>query len=188
MTNYFEDFVDWDRRSGEPVHGFPASFGDSFTWGVGVQEDQTFSSKLGMLNCGEKGASNEKILRNAITYCKKFHPRTIMVIWSFPIRYEWLDENDEFHGWKHLYRDRNIVIMPHHKAFEVLDNENWREYLRQKNELMLRVFCEAWGIELIESSNEMINHHAMGDYGTDKEHPGVKWHDVMANDLRNYIQ
>lgn len=183
MTRYFEDFVDWDRRVGEPINGSPAAFGDSFTWGVGVQADQTFSSKLGVLNCGERGAGNEKILRNAITYCENFYPRVIMVVWSFPIRYEWLDEDGEFHGWKHLYRDRDIVIMPHHKAFEALDNDNWREYLRQKNQLMLHSFCGANGIDLVQSSNESVNHHLMGDYGTDNEHPGVKWHNTMADIL-----
>tara|TARA_A100001515_G_scaffold104123_1_gene84781 strand:+ start:463 stop:1068 length:606 start_codon:yes stop_codon:yes gene_type:complete len=74
------------------------SFGDSWTYGVGVDTNQTFtqliadSLNLEPLNLGIPGSANSSIYNKLIHYCINFKPGDLVLInWTSPHRDEFTD-------------------------------------------------------------------------------------------------
>lgn len=165
-----------------PGDGEPAAFGCSFTYGYG--SNQPWPSYLDIVNCGQPGASNDKIVRLAVSYCKTFKPNCIYVMWTFPQRREWIDEYGNVIAFKNITDAEAQQIMQQQfvswdNSHLYLMNELWDSYNYQKNRLLLENFCIANQIELFQTSVTEIDHRK---YPTarDGRHPGPDWHMNVA--------
>ena len=69
-----------------------ACFGCSFTYGVGLENDQTWPKILSNIcqkevgNFGKGGSSIQEILADAYEYCKKYKPKKIVLLLPHPSR------------------------------------------------------------------------------------------------------
>jgi len=168
-SDNFRSLIEFDN-------GVPASFGCSFTEGVGVYADQTFSFLLNVANCGLNGASNDKICRTAIEYCNKYSPKEIYVMWTFKNRREVIDDTGTFLKFKAF--DPGSKKYRWHKASAELSNDYSDEYNYQKNRLLLNSFCELKNINLYSTDVDCIENDKLG---SDNAHPGVEWHEKVYN-------
>lgn len=160
------------RGSLIPQQGAPAAFGCSCTFGVGVTAP--WPSMLGVVNCGQPGASNDKITRLAISYCETFKPDTIYVMWTFWQRREWVNKDGYILSWR---ASRNFVGDDESWADShiALMNEKWDEYNYDKNQLLLRSYCQLNNIKLIETTVLDLDKD-LYDLARDNMHPGSDWH------------
>jgi hypothetical protein len=154
--------------------GVPASFGCSFTEGVGVEIDQTWSFLLDVCNCGLNGASNDKICRTAIEYCNTFNPEKIYVMWTFSNRREIVDQDNKLLKFKAV--DPGSSRFAWHKASLELTNQYSDFYNYKKNKLMLESFCIANNIKLHQADVVDIKNDQQA---SDKQHPGPLWHNSV---------
>ena len=168
----------------EPESSKPAAFGCSFTFGTGVDEKQHWPGLMGIVNCGQPGSSNDKITRLAVTYCKNFKPSSIYVMWTFPQRREWVDEQGNMIAFKNLseLEIKNILsqkFVSWDNTHLFLMNDLWDEYNYTKNKLLLESFCTANNIKLFQTTVTEIDH---GNYpkARDNMHPGPEWHINVA--------
>jgi hypothetical protein len=161
-----------------PMPEFNAAFGCSCTFGTGV--NQPWPEQLGVVNCGQPGASNDKIARLAIAYCNTFNPQKIYVMWTFAQRREWINEKGYVLAYKNQTIDNTKEWLYSHAT---LMNDVWDEYNYDKNQLLLRSYCKLNNIELAETHvTELpkINYAP----ARDNTHPGPDWHlNVTANFL-----
>lgn len=161
---------DWGYR-GEliPEECADAAFGCSCTFGVGVSAP--WPSMVGAVNCGQPGASNDKITRLALSYCETFRPNTIYVMWTYWQRREWIDDKGNVLAFKNSVELYENWGSSHAK----LMNDVWDEYNYKKNQLLLRSYCELNNIELIETTVLDLD---KDDYplARDNMHPGPDWH------------
>lgn len=172
------------RTLKQPGQVIPASFGCSFTYGDGVEVDQTWSFLLDVANMGLPGASNDYISRMAVTYCKLYNPTDIYVMWTFPNRREVVDEDGTLLKYKAY--DPGSENYAWYRASVELSNDHSDSYNLAKNKILLESFCKAENINLHQISVDTVNHVDMNSIGTDGQHPGVEWHDTVAEYLRTY--
>ena len=164
----------------QPNKGVSASFGCSFTEGVGVSVDQTWSFLLDVCNCGLNGASNDKICRTAIEYCNTFEPKTIYVMWTFANRREVVDEDSNLLKFKAV--DPGSSKFAWHKASLELTNQYSDFYNYKKNKLLLESFCASNNIELFQADVVDIKNDQQG---SDGQHPGPSWHNDVFELFKN---
>ena len=180
MNMYFDNWTpptsDNFRTLVDPAQGVSASFGCSFTEGVGVFADQTWSFLLNVCNCGLNGASNDKICRTAIEYCNTYNPKEIYVLWTFANRREVVDDEGNILKFKAF--DPGSESYTWHKANLELTNQYSDFYNLKKNKLMLQYFCKSKNIQLFQLNVEQIPNDQQG---SDGQHPGVEWHDRVFN-------
>jgi len=160
---------DWGYR-GEliPKECADAAFGCSCTFGVGVSAP--WPSMVGAVNCGQPGASNDKITRLAISYCETFKPNTIYVMWTYWQRREWIDDKGNVLAYKNQHINEDWA-----NSHAILTNDVWDEYNYKKNQLLLRSYCELNNIELIETTVLDLNKDEY-PLARDNNHPGADWH------------
>lgn len=176
-------FNSWYYRGDlEPSTGQTAAFGCSFTFGTGVNDP--WPERLGVVNCGQPGSSNDKIARLAISYCKTFQPSEIYVMWTFPQRREWIDEHGNVIAFKNITdaEARQIMQQPFvswDNSHLFLMNDLWDDYNYQKNRLLMENYCLANKIILNTATVTTIDHR---DYppARDNQHPGPDWHMNIA--------
>ena len=93
------DTVDWDNTC--------AIVGCSFVYGQAIEKYNTISSiltseyNLPTMNLGVPGASNRRIHNNAIQVIKKYKPKKVIILWSYPNRNTWTYDYNEWDGWTH---------------------------------------------------------------------------------------
>jgi len=171
-------FNDWRYRGTvRPGSNVSASFGCSHALGYGVQIP--YAEIIGYANCAISGISNDAIARLAYSYCEQFSPPTIVVLWTFPLRREYVDESGLI---KKIHNDNETFILQ--------QNDYWDQYNLTKNKLFLDNYCRANGIKLIDFE------FADNDKGArDNMHPGPDWHVNMAalimeklNDSRGMVE
>jgi hypothetical protein len=151
--------------------GGDAAFGCSFTFGYGV--NNPWPDQLGLYNAGQPSASNDKIARLIISYCEKYNPEQIFVMWTFASRREWVNDNNEIIPYK---ADVNSVEDPHF----LLQNDNFDYYNFEKNKLLVHYFCKSKDIKLFECTvTTPFDHNKMMEFARDGKHPGQPWHDCI---------
>lgn len=188
MDWFTEQWIQYNKQEDEyrslrqPEQDYPASFGCSFTYGTGVEMEQTWSFLLDCVNLGVRGASNDYISRMAVTYCKLYNPKDIYVMWTFSNRREYVDDSGTLLKYK-AYDPGSEKYAWHRANFE-LSNTHSDEYNLAKNKLLLESFCKSENINLHQTSVDTINHYDMESIGTDGQHPGVEWHDTIAEHFR----
>ena len=148
-----------------------ASFGCSFTEGVGVEADQTWSFLLGVANCGLNGASNDLICRTAIEYSITYIPKEIFVMWTFANRREYIDQTNT--SLKFKAYDPGSEQYAWHSANLELSNDYNDDYNFVKNKMFLENFCNANNIAIHQTTVSIFKNDQCG---TDAQHPGVEWH------------
>ena len=163
-----------------PAPNQDAAFGCSYTLGQGV--DVSWPAILEVANCGVNGASNDKSARMVITYCRLYAPKTVYVMWTFPERREYIDED----GAIQKFRRPNPKDIPRilteptsEGAHLLLMNDSANEYNLQKNQLLVRLYCQANNIELKEIGYNTIDKNNY-KLARDGDHPGPDWHASVA--------
>jgi hypothetical protein len=75
-----------------------AAFGCSFTWGLELDDPSTQSwpALLGATNLGQCAASNQTIVRTLLDYLVNHAPDLVVVMWTYPARFEFVIDNNNF--------------------------------------------------------------------------------------------
>ena len=82
--------------------------GCSFVFGHCIENESTISEILTReygipcVNGGQPGAGNQMIHHNAITFMKKYNPKNVIILWSYPARYTWMDIKDDMWVAEHV--------------------------------------------------------------------------------------
>ena len=64
------------------------AFGCSHTWGVGVEEQESWSYRLQARNFGQNACSVDFIVRNALGILEQLNTNTVYVLWPDWARFE----------------------------------------------------------------------------------------------------
>lgn len=163
-----------------PEQGISAAFGCSYTLGQG--SPIAWPELLGATNCGMNGASNDRITRAAIAYCRTYQPSTIYVMWTFAERREIVRENGALARFRMPPRNQLTKILKeptHEGAHLLLMSDKADEYNLEKNKLLLESFCVANDIVLKQIQVDTISKYRY-NLGRDNDHPGPEWHDAVA--------
>ena len=154
------------------------AFGCSFTYGTGVEPYEAWPKLVGANNYGLPGSSNDKICRLAIEYIRIAKPDTIFVMWTFPNRREWIDEDGNVLRFK-----ADDVNYKWEEAHIELHNTHWDNYNYSKNKLLLESFCVNTDVRLFQLNVLDIDHSLMKSYGSDNSHPGKEWHIYVSENF-----
>ena len=109
------DDIDWKNTS--------VVIGCSYIYGQGIENENTISEilthdyGLPFVNAGIPGSSNRIIHSNAITFMKRYNPKKIIILWSYPTRHTWLNLVDYGDG----NRWNAINVMP---GFDPAERKN----------------------------------------------------------------
>ncbi len=171
------------RDSIEPKQGQSAAFGCSYTFGYGV--NNPWPKLLGVANLGQNGASNDMIVRLAISYCETFKPKDIYVLWTFPHRREHIIENgglDKYRNMSTKTLDEEFKNRTWRSSYLELSNDKADEYNFTKNKLLLTHYCAMYNIELNQAT---IFDFPKDEFplARDNDHPGKDWHTNVAGHL-----
>jgi lysophospholipase L1-like esterase len=185
--------------------------GDSNTEGVGVNNNETWSSQFCSLvpnsvnhNFGMGGRSNDYISRCLLTYYDIINPDLVLIMYTSPHRREIFTNDCGIEPYmltstwgylKHTEEGRKIQDLQTEIQNDNEDFVNW-----YKNHLLIKYFLETkkcnwlwngWmGIPTeYQEFNRFDGFYAMPflDLGVDGAHPGVKHNKKYSNDLYEYI-
>lgn len=102
------DDIDWKNTS--------VLVGCSFAYGHCCENENTITEILKrdygvpFVNAGIPGSSNRIIHNNAITFMKKYNPKKVIIMWSYPSRNTWVNFNEDKPHW----RDISITLSIEH--------------------------------------------------------------------------
>ena len=184
------------------------SVGCSFTEGVGVNNDETWSSKLCKqisnsvdLNFGHNGRSNDYISRCLLTYYDLIKPDLVLIMYTEPHRREFYTANggiEPFHvnKWGYFLEDENSIDEYNSLITLSNDEENFQNWF--KNHLLIKYFLESkkcnwlWNGSFIEYDymDEFRfdgNYKPFIDFGSEGHHPGPKTNEEYSINLYNHI-
>jgi hypothetical protein len=164
--------IEHDNKNFYTATGF--AFGCSFTSGTGVDSTEAWPSLLNVDNIGQPGASNDYICRTAIDYIQEYKPKYIFVMWTFPARREWIDED----GNKLRFKPDDVKFKWEEAHLE-LQNSEYDKYNKGKNKLLLELYCLNNNVRLYQMNIDDIDHTLMRR-GSDNSHPGREWHTNVA--------
>ena len=94
------DEIDWKNTS--------VLVGCSFAYGHCCEKENTITEILKrdygvpFVNAGIPGSSNRIIHNNAITFMKKYNPKKVIIMWSYPTRNTWVNFNEEEPNWRDI--------------------------------------------------------------------------------------
>lgn len=117
------------------------TFGCSHTWGVGVEDNETWSYLLNASNYGQGSCSSDFIVRTAPAVLDQLKPEVVYVLWPDWTRFEVIKNNVIYQS---IPTDRDrIYYMEHH-------SETWlKENFRQKTQEFRRL-CQEKNIQLVD--------------------------------------
>jgi len=177
---YFDNInlneLEENRNSTTP--GGDAAFGCSFTFGYGIEHENSWPCLLGLYNCGQSGSSNDRITRLAIEYINTYKPANIYVMWTINSRREWIDESNSALRFK--VDDPRKELYAWEEAHIELSNFHNDVYNYKRNRMLLEAVCETKGVKLHET-NLFTPDHTDYPLAIDNSHPGVEWHAVIAD-------
>lgn len=168
------DFAELEINRNKIQPGGDAAFGCSFTFGYGVNHEQSWPALMGLYNCGQSGSSNDRIARLAIEYINTYSPKNIYIMWTIKSRREWIDEENNILRFK--VDDSNLKYKWQEAHLE-LSNTNADNYNYQKNKLLLDNYNMDTKIHTIHIDS--IDHTTL-PLGSDNSHPGIKWHEAVT--------
>jgi hypothetical protein len=178
-----------------PSDGRACASGCSWTFGYGC--NTPWPMHLDAYNMGMNGASNDWIVRSTIAYCKKFQPKKAYVMWTFPNRYEWTEEHTgtDKPYWQLNCADYNEIGRRHREVKEshfIITNDDYCQLNKEKNQLLLREFCQNNNIELFEQdtcsdiAQELHSSYELEDKARDYSHPGDKFNQEILTYFTKY--
>lgn len=180
---YFDNFdlsqLEENRNLTTP--GGDAAFGCSFTFGYGIEHENSWPSLLGVYNCGQSGSSNDRITRLAIQYINTYNPKNIYVMWTIFSRREWIDEDNQILRFKTDDASNGYAWQNAHIE---LANHNWDVYNYHKNLLLLQTYCKVNNVQL-HDTNLFTPDPKKYPLASDNSHPGVEWHAVVADNFNS---
>ena len=187
------------------------SIGCSFTEGVGVNDNETWSAQVCShiensvnLNFGVSGRSNDYISRCLLSYYDLVKPDLVLIMYTSPQRREVYTKNNGVKPFmppcwgylKEIEEGRNICNHLIELQNDNTDFMNW-----YKNHLLIKLFLESkkcnwvwngsFGIredyqEFNRFDGDYMNEPFM-DLGEDDSHPGPKHNKEYVTKLFNYI-
>lgn len=166
---------------GKEFDGNSAVFGDSFVFGIGVEN--CFAAQLDVDNLGVPATSNDAIARRVIGYLNYYKPTHIVVMWTYGYRREWVTESGNTYEFKRKFKGEHQHI---DYALAECSNDAYDYYNWQKNQLLVQQAARLAGVHLTETNNHIFdprNYTA----GSDGKHPGQDWHDAVAQHLKEKI-
>jgi len=192
-VNWSKDAVSYNInslgfRGIEPAQGMPAAFGCSFTFGYAVDEAEIWPNLLGVANFGEPGTSNDRIVRNAITYINGYKPKDIYVMFTFSNRREWISEGGEYKKFKGLSdQDIQRIVKDNKWSWETahvaLSNDQADHHNYFKNKMFLEAYCENKNVNLHFTHVGELDWQSFVP-ARDLQHPGPMWHLLIAEQYK----
>lgn len=168
--------TDFYKTRQSPCHGKDFAFGDSHTWGWGVEEDETWSSLLGLVNLGIRGSSANRVVRLANELIPIYKPSRVFVLWPDWGRFE-IKIGSEYRQVLPTDKDR-INFMETHTDEWCLNN------FRNMTEEM-KLLCNNYGIELKQMTLydliPYIDHADRWPVNQTGTHYSSQWHQWVAN-------
>ena len=168
------------------------NFGTSFTFGIGVREDQTYPYVVGnltgldSLNFGIPGASvdtSARMICCVVPYFKNISKRvTVTVPYVHSIRREVI--LDDYSA------SINANSKPPTKDFFNLIDDTSNSYNMEKNITLIRSFCYQQNVNLIELKSENwkeSNDYTWPDRNRSGTSPGPKWCKLVAEEISEKI-
>ena len=186
------------------------SLGCSNTEGVGVNNDETWSSQFCNLipnsvdmNFGTGGRSNDFISRCLLSYYDFIKPDLVLIMYTSPSRREYNTKNGGVEpfiptaswGW---FKEEKEGVRKNEILTELQnDNEDFINWY--KNHLLIKYFLESKGCNWLWNGwfnipNEYKEYNRFDgefspvlDFGADGKHPGPITHKTYAEKLYDYI-
>lgn len=185
------------------------SIGCSLTEGIGVEENETWSSQLCQkipnsvnLNFGFGGRSNDYISRCLLAFYDLVKPDLVLIMYTETHRREFFNKDfnvEPFHHKKWGYFEKDENGQREHDALLCLLNKgnNYHNWL--KNHLLIKYFLEAkkcnwlwdgwYATDFYRDENRFDgDFYPFLDLGSDNIHPGPITHKTYANKLYDYIK
>lgn len=162
-------------------------FGCSYTFGVGVKEEETWPSILknsGNLpseaqvwNLGVPGSSNDSIVRRIYHAVRMMRPNVIFVQWTIPHRREYVEYNGEIRKILTNHPKFWIDNSPAYRSFMELSNPAWDQYYWEKNVAFMEAYTKMMGCTFVwgHIADFPFEHPAR-----DTIHPGAEDHEKFA--------
>lgn len=186
------------------------SLGCSVTEGVGINDNETWSSQFTNLisdgvnmNFGTGGRSNDFISRCLLSYYDTINPDLVLIMYTSPTRREYYTENNGVEpfvvgskwGW---FEKEEDGIRTHEMLFELQnDNEDFINW--NKNHLLIKYFLESKGCNWLWNGSFDIpkeyeefnrfdgDYETYLDFGVDNRHPGPNHNKTYAHKLHDFI-
>ena len=165
-------------------------FGCSYTFGIGLQEQQIytkylekgFSDTFQFWNFGCPGASNDFITRLCWLTIPIFRPKLVIVQFTSLNRREYVEENGNLR--RVLPNNPRVFIDTNrsYKSLMDLQNIHWDNYCFEKNIAFLETLSERYDFALIYSK---MKDYPLVDKARDNNHPGIVSNKLFAVNLYN---
>lgn len=184
VIEYYIDDLGFRNRDVVRGSGVPCAVGCSYTFGYGVS--QPWPELLGVYNMGMNSASNDYITRAAISYCEKYHPKTIHVLWTHQARLEIAIEGSgrglsvASHSLTDVKNSHKLAMYSAGQDLLVDDQFVYDNYI--KNKTLLELYCANHNIELKQAVAREIPKSS--DLARDGKHPGQLWQNTVASLLK----
>ena len=166
-----------------PAPGQAAAFGCSFTFGDSVDEHEHWPGLIGVANCGENGASNDRIVRQAVKYIEHWGPSEIYVMMTFAGRREHADDSGALRN----FNSDTAYEKKLHGVWEtgcvLLSNEFSDQLNYDKNKLLLECYCQSRGVKLHLTNVWAVPQDKSWTPARDLLHPGPAWHSKIAENF-----
>jgi hypothetical protein len=188
------------------------SIGCSNTIGVGVNDDETWSSQFCKLitngvdmNFGMPGRSSDYVSRCLLTFFDSIKPNLVLIMYPNPVRREFYTKNNHIvpfmptNSWGYLKETEDGVSIQKNLIEIQNDNEDFVNWY--KNHLLVTYFLKQKNCNWIWNGYNGITkeYHEFNrfdgdfgnpryiDYGADGKHPGPKHNKIYAQNLFQYI-
>lgn len=116
--------------------------GDSFTYGTGVDKQNTWPALLAkelgyeLVNDAVPGGSNHRVVRTTIDFLSKHKPKLVVVAWSSYLRTEWPSSDPNPTAVANLdYNGQPIIqVQPNYTKYNKKDLHTVEEFYRNANQ------------------------------------------------------
>ena len=157
-----------------------AAFGCSHTWGVGVEDNETWAYHLNAMNFGVPGCSSDLVVRIAPAILDEYRPTTVYVLWPEWSRFEYV-ENGHYKQSSAMQDDR-IRFMETH-------TDEWLKKNFQQQVNLMNQYCNDRNIQLVDMSLydliPYMDHADRWPLSKLGHHYAPSWHKQVADILHN---
>jgi len=152
------------------------TFGCSHTWGVGVEENETWSYLLNARNYGQGGCSSDFIVRTAPTILDQLTPEIVYVLWPDWTRFEIVVNNIRYQS---LPTDSDRI------HFMATHDETWLKENFKLQTDTFRNLCKERSIQLVDMTLynliSYIDHADRWPLSKLGHHYSPLWHQWVAD-------
>lgn len=156
------------------------AFGCSHTWGVGVEDTETWSYLLGAINFGVPGVSSDFVARIAAKIIKQHAPDTVYVLWPDWGRFEYLNDRGQY--------CQSRPTDPDRINFMEIATDKWLQDNFEKQQNTVRNCCKEHGAKLVDMTLydliPYIDHADQWPISKLGHHYSPIWHSWVADIFR----